>query len=105
MTQLGIVIVNWNTCDYLRRCLASVYASRGLSSFEVVVVDNASSDDSVKMVRAEFPQATLIANHDNMGYPAANNQGLRDFGSTAWSDLRGVRRPIRGHGGSPAALP
>jgi GT2 family glycosyltransferase len=79
MTQLGIVIVNWNTCDLLRRCLASVYASRGVS-FEVVVVDNASPDGSAEMVRTEFPQATLIANKENAGYPRANNQGLEALG-------------------------
>lgn len=80
MTQLGIVIVNWNTCEYLRRCLASLYASRGLTSYQVVVVDNASSDGSTAMVRAEYPQVTLLANEDNRGYPSANNQGLRGLG-------------------------
>jgi GT2 family glycosyltransferase len=79
MTELGIVIVNWNTCDFLRRCLASVYASQR-SSFEVVVVDNASADGSADMVRTEFPQATLIANEENAGYPRANNQGLQALG-------------------------
>jgi GT2 family glycosyltransferase len=48
----------------------------------VCVVDNASPDDSVAMVRAEFPQAHLIANSGNAGYPQANNQGLRYFGFT-----------------------
>jgi GT2 family glycosyltransferase len=82
MAQLGIVIVNWNTCEYLRGCLASVFASQELSSFEVVIVDNASSDSSVEMAQMEFPQATLIANDENLGYPRANNQGLRALGYT-----------------------
>jgi len=80
MLDLGIVVVSYCTCELLRDCLHSVYASRGPLSFQVCVVDNASSDGSADMVAAEFPQATLIANEENVGYPAANNQGLRAFG-------------------------
>lgn len=79
MTDLGIVIVSWNTRELLRKCLQSVFASEGITS-QVVVVDNASSDGSAEMVRAEFPQAMLIANTDNVGYPAGNNLGLRLLG-------------------------
>jgi GT2 family glycosyltransferase len=79
MLDLGIVIVNWNTRDLLRDCLESVAASEGVS-YRVVVVDNASSDGSADMVRREFPDVTLIANDDNRGYPAANNQGFRALG-------------------------
>ncbi len=79
--DIGIVIVNWNTCDLLRRCLQSVYASVGVS-FRVVVVDNGSSDGSVEMVAAEFPQADLLSGHGNVGYPAGNNLGLRLLGYT-----------------------
>lgn len=79
MLDLGIVIVNWNTRDLLRDCLRSVEQSAGVT-YRVVVVDNASVDDSAEMVRAEFPQVELIENADNRGYPAANNQGLRRFG-------------------------
>jgi N-acetylglucosaminyl-diphospho-decaprenol L-rhamnosyltransferase len=77
--DLGIVIVNWNTCDLLRRCLQSVYASGGVSS-RVVVVDNDSSDGSADMVAEEFPQADLLSGHGNVGYPAGNNLGLRLLG-------------------------
>ncbi len=80
MFDLGIVITSYNTRDLLRTCLRSVYASQGDFTFEVCVVDNASSDGSAEMVAAEFPQARLIANAENVGYPSANNQGLRAFG-------------------------
>ncbi|MEA3376211.1 MAG: glycosyltransferase family 2 protein [Chloroflexota bacterium] len=80
MLDLGIVIVSYNTRDLLRACLRSVYASHGDFTFQVCVVDNASSDGSADMVAAEFPQAELIANAENRGYPAANNQGLKAFG-------------------------
>jgi hypothetical protein len=79
--DLAIVIVNYNTCAMLRDCLRSLFASElsGLTA-SVCVVDNTSSDNSVAMVRAEFPQVHLIANTENVGYPRANNQGLRHFG-------------------------
>ena len=77
--DLGIVIVSYNTRELLRRCLETVYASVGLT-FQVCVVDNASPDGSAAMVAQDFPQALLIANPDNPGYPTANNQGLRLLG-------------------------
>ncbi len=80
MLDLGIVIVSYNTRDLLRACLQSVYASQVDFAFDVCVVDNASPDGSAEMVAAEFPQTRLIANAENVGYPRANNQGLRAFG-------------------------
>ncbi len=65
--ELSVVIVNWNVRDMLRACLNSVYAGwqDDPKALEVIVVDNASSDGSVAMVRTEFPQVTLIENHEN----------------------------------------
>jgi GT2 family glycosyltransferase len=77
--DLGIVIVNWNTRDLLKRCLETVFDSQGDFSYRVVVVDNASYDDSAAMVKREFPQVDLIANAENVGYPRANNIGLRQL--------------------------
>jgi len=92
MLDLGIVIVNWNTRDLLRECLRSVYASQG-GSLRVVVVDNASSDGSAEMVRAEFPQAEVIANRDNPGFSTANNQGFRLLGFAQGEQLPPDRVP------------
>jgi N-acetylglucosaminyl-diphospho-decaprenol L-rhamnosyltransferase len=72
--RLGIVVVSYNTCALLRRCLQST-ADVSLP-VEVVVVDNASADGSPAMVRDEFPGVRLIANHDNRGFAAATNQGI-----------------------------
>jgi hypothetical protein len=77
--DVGIVIVNYNTQALLRRCLETVFASTGVE-FRVCVVDNASPDESVSMVAQDFPTVHLIANDANVGYPTANNQGLRYFG-------------------------
>lgn len=80
MLDLAIVIVNYNVASLLRRCLHSVFAAEGDFRFAVCVVDNNSADGSAAMVRDEFPQVNVIANEENVGYPAANNQGLRALG-------------------------
>lgn len=92
MTDLGVVIVNWNTRDLLRECLKSVFASEGVT-FTVMVVDNASSDNSVDMVRQEFPQARLIASEINGGYPYGNNLGLRELGFERQPDVDAIIGP------------
>lgn len=74
---LSVVIVNWNVCGLLRECLRSVRDETRLNDVEVFVIDNASSDDSVEMVRAEFPQVRLVVNHDNEGFARANNRAFR----------------------------
>ena len=74
--DLSIVIIEWNTVDMLRDCLASVYANDGGLKLQVIVVDNDSHDGSPEMVEAEFPQVTQIRNADNRGFAAANNQGF-----------------------------
>jgi len=79
--DLSIVIVNWNVRDLLRRCLNSVTGSsmpgkQKRLSLQLIVVDNASSDGSVQMLRSEFPQIELIANERNLGFTRGNNQGI-----------------------------
>lgn len=73
--EVSVIIVNWNTRDLLRGCLASVMAQTAISH-EIIVIDNASSDASCAMVQVAFPDVTLIANTVNEGFAAANNQGL-----------------------------
>ncbi len=74
--DLSVVVVNWNVRELLRRCLHSVLHPSSEIALEVIVVDNGSTDGSVEMVRQEFPTVHLIANSDNRGFPAANNQGI-----------------------------
>jgi GT2 family glycosyltransferase len=76
MMDVSVIIINWNTESLLRDCLRSVYEMTDGVAFEVLVVDNASSDGSVAMVEQEFPQVTLIRNADNRGFAAANNQAM-----------------------------
>jgi len=77
MIDISIVIVSWNSHDYLSECLSSLAAGAGPLSFEVFVVDNASRDGSADLVREKFPWAHLIPNSENRGFAAANNQALR----------------------------
>jgi GT2 family glycosyltransferase len=74
--DVTVIIVSWNTRDILRDCLRSVCDQTRAGSFEVIVVDNASSDGSAAMVRSEFPAVALVENRENRGFAAANNQAL-----------------------------
>lgn len=76
--DLSIIIVNWNTRELLAQCLSSVYAYPPISSFEVWVVDNASKDNSIEMIKGRFPQVRLIENQANVGFARANNQAIRE---------------------------
>ena len=75
--DVSVVIVNYKVRDLLRDCLRSLEHALARVRGEVWVVDNASDDGSVEMVRAEFPWVRLIANDQNRGYGAANNQAIR----------------------------
>lgn len=74
--DVSVIIVNWNTRELLEQCLRSIYAETWLVNFEIIVVDNGSTDGSGEMVRRGFPQVRLLANRDNRGFSAANNQGM-----------------------------
>ena len=75
---VSIIIVSYNTGDYIRRCLASLYGDYPDIVAEGIVVDNASSDGSVDMIEAEFPQVRTIRNPVNLGYAKAVNRGIEE---------------------------
>ncbi len=76
---VSIIVVNWNTIGLLRECIRSVYQWMELpaSAWELVVVDNHSSDGSAAMVAAEFPDVRLLASHENLGFARGNNEAFR----------------------------
>jgi len=77
MVDLSIVIVSWNVRDLLQRCLNSILETGYLVlDVEVIVVDNGSTDGSVEMLRADFPDVHVVVNVENRGFPAGNNQGM-----------------------------
>jgi GT2 family glycosyltransferase len=71
--MLSILIVNWNTREYLRACLESLQNSCHALEHEIIVVDNNSSDGSAEAVALEFPQVYLLAGNENLGFAAGNN--------------------------------
>ena len=76
--DITIIIVSYNTKDLTLNCLRSVYAKTEKVRFEVVVVDNASTDGSPEAIRKEFPHSRLIENPVNLGFGAANNRAIRE---------------------------
>ncbi|MCK5219484.1 glycosyltransferase family 2 protein [bacterium] len=74
--QISIAIVNWNTREYLVKCLQALRAGAAGLTLEIIVVDNASSDGSAKAVAEQFPEIQLLANRENLGFAAGINQAL-----------------------------
>ena len=75
--DVSIVIVNYNTCELTLNALRSIYQSETAAQFEVILVDNYSRDESVALIRRQFPQVQLICNQGNVGFSRANNQAMR----------------------------
>jgi GT2 family glycosyltransferase len=76
--KLSIIIVNWNTKPLLGDCLHSIYNETKNILFEIILVDNGSTDGSMEMVEREFPKVKLIINHENLGFTKANNQAIKE---------------------------
>ena len=74
--DMSIVLVCWNNKDYLEPCLRSLYESELRSSFDIVVIDNGSTDGSQEMLRQQFPEVEIIQNDHNVGLARACNQGI-----------------------------
>lgn len=75
--DLSVIIVNYNSGDYLYNCLISVKSAAYNIDCEIFVVDNNSEDGSAEMIKNEFPDVRLIINKDNYGFSAANNQAIK----------------------------
>jgi GT2 family glycosyltransferase len=74
--DMSIVLVCWNNKAYLGPCLDSLYGSNLNCSFDVVVVDNGSTDGSLEMLREQYPAVMIIENGENVGLSKASNQGI-----------------------------
>ncbi len=75
-TQVSIIIVSFNTREVTVNCLASLKEGVRTTEHEIILVDNASTDGSVEAIVSEFPDVKVIRNATNLGFAAANNQGL-----------------------------
>lgn len=76
--DLSIIILSFNTRKILVSCLESIFKHTKNISYEVIVVDNASIDDSVSHVKSHFPKVKLIKNKDNLGFSGGNNVGIKN---------------------------
>ncbi len=74
--KISIIIVSWNVREDLNRCLRSLKEKPPSEEYEVIVVDNGSADGTVESIQNLFPEVQLIANKENRGFAAANNQGI-----------------------------
>ncbi len=77
--KLSIVIVNYNVRYFLDQCLRSIELAQKPAECETIVVDNASTDDSIQMIEAKYPDVTLLKNRDNKGFSVACNQGMKVY--------------------------
>ena len=74
--ELSIIFVNWNSVDYLRECIASIYENTRDISFEIIVVDNASPQGDVETILEQFRDVKIIKSLTNVGFAKANNIGF-----------------------------
>jgi N-acetylglucosaminyl-diphospho-decaprenol L-rhamnosyltransferase len=78
ISTVSILVISYNTRDMTLACLRSVFEQTTVASFEVIVVDNASGDESADAIEREFPQVRLIRSADNLGFAVANNLAARN---------------------------
>lgn len=79
--KLSIVIVSYNSLSFLRDCLDSIKNNEPSASYQITVVDNASSDGTVQIIQKDYPYVRLIASDKNAGFAAANNRAIKSSNS------------------------
>ncbi|MBI1881246.1 MAG: glycosyltransferase [Chloroflexi bacterium] len=104
MPDLSIIIVNWNTRQLLADCLKSIEATLQDLTFEVIVVDNGSTDGSQAMLGEQFPYVRLMQNLENVGFARANNHALAVSGAADSWALVSQPRPRRRQGATKGGL-
>jgi hypothetical protein len=75
--ELSIIYVNWNSVEYLRESVTSVYQHTHNVRFEIIVVDNASPERGVDSLKCAFPEITIVHSEKNLGFAGANNLGFK----------------------------
>lgn len=76
--DLTIIIVNWNSKEYLQKCIASIFSSTRGIEFEIIVIDNASFDGCGEMLQKSYPQVRFIQSDRNLGFAKANNETFKE---------------------------
>jgi len=75
--DISVIVITYNSADVVRGCLDALARSQFTGTCEVIVVDNASRDNTVQIVRSEYPSVTLVVEHENLGYSRGVNSGIR----------------------------
>ena len=75
--KLSIVIICWNDSAVIQNCLRSIFETTHATEFEVIVSDNGSTDESVKLIRERFPQVHVLENRANLRFAKGNNVGIQ----------------------------
>src|SRR5689334_8763850 len=75
--SLSVILVNWNSTDYVRECIASIYEFTSGLRVEIIVVDNASPVQDLDGLAERFPEVHVIKSPQNLGFAKANNLGFR----------------------------
>lgn len=75
--DLSVIIVNWNSANYIRGCLKSIYSETTDLKFEIIIIDNASYDGCNEIIKKEFPEVKFIQSKENVGFAKANNLGFK----------------------------
>jgi N-acetylglucosaminyl-diphospho-decaprenol L-rhamnosyltransferase len=73
--DLSIIIINWNSAEYVKSCLGSLFKNTKGIDFEVIVIDNGSFDSCESIIRNQFPKVRFFQSNDNLGFAKANNYG------------------------------
>jgi hypothetical protein len=76
-TKVCIIILNWNSREFLKNCLNSIKKNVSFKNYKIIVVDNGSKDGSQKIIKLKFKEVILIKNKENRGFSGANNQGIK----------------------------
>ena len=77
MTDISIIIISWNAINFLEKCIPSLYSKNKDLDFEVILIDNNSSDGTAEFVKEKYPQIKYVYNKENRGVAPARNQGFQ----------------------------
>ena len=75
--EISIILVNWNSEEYLKKCIDSFKESVRDISYEIIIVDNNSTGNSALVIKQTFPEVILLKNNANLGFSKANNIGAK----------------------------
>ncbi len=77
MRNLSVIVLNYNQAEILKKCIQSIYQNTPGLDLEIILVDNASTDNSIEMTETEFPEVIVVQSKEMIGFSAGNNLGIK----------------------------